>query len=82
VEDLTERSDQKPISPTLAAVRASMKRSGRTLSRHHRRMLRKHWPKPAAEAKASVNVRVRADMRHDANGVGIQTQANVVAMAI
>lgn len=37
---------------TLADVRAGLRRSGRALARHHRRMLRKHWPKPAAGAKA------------------------------
>jgi hypothetical protein len=73
MQEPSEQSEQTPISPTLAAVRASLKRSGRALARHHLRMLRKHWPKRRAIEKASIKVRIRADMSHDRTEVDIQT---------
>ena len=73
MQEPSEQSEQKPISPTLAAVRANLRRSGRSLAAHHKRMLRKHWPTRPKFVMRSKKFSIRADMSHDRTGVDIHT---------
>jgi len=59
--------ERNSISPDLAAIRESLKREGRRLAAHHRKMLALHWPAQYAKPTRARRTRQSQHDRADAS---------------